>query len=163
MSNQVYSEEQLEKAKQMYMQYKPMTEIAKALDINYKTVQYHATKKDKCWRLERELSKADLLSQVSESKRGAFASMTLDSITVVQKCLATLARSESITTTDAKKAMEILESLDRITRLDDGAPTEIVAEKPMALETIHTIVASDPFELPAPEATEDDEETEQPE
>lgn len=160
MSNQVYSEEQLERAKQMYMEYKPMTTISEETGINYKTVQYHATKKDKCWRVERELSKADLLSRVSESKRGAFASMTLDSITVVQKCLAQLARAESITTTDAKKAMEILESLDRITRLDDGSPTEIVAEKPVALETIHTIVASDPFELvEAP----NDEETEQPE
>lgn len=160
MSNQQYSDELIEKAKKMYMEYQPMTEIAKATGINYKTVQYHATKKNHCWRVERELSKADLLSQVSESKRGAFASMTLDSITVVQKCLATLAKSDSITTTDAKKAMEILESLDRITRLDDGSPTEIVAEKPVALETIHTIVASDPFELPAPEATKDEDEIE---
>jgi hypothetical protein len=135
----------LEDAKKLYMEYEPIATISKATNLKHSTISYHVNKQNG-WRTERELYKADLLEKVVDSKRASFAKMTVNAISVVERCLADIAtRGTPPTTTEAQRCMQILESLDRITRLDDGAPTEIVAEKPMALETIHTIVASDPF------------------
>lgn len=140
----------IEKAKKLYLEYESIATVAKSTGLKHSTISYHVNKKNG-WREERNLLKADLLGKVAESRRGAFAQMTLDSVTIIQKCLAAMANSENPPTPhEAKKVTEILEALDRITRLDDGAPTEIVAEKPFAIEHITTIVQSDPFHLEAP-------------
>jgi len=54
-------------------------------------------------------------------------------------------RPEGATPTELGKIAQVLESLDKITRLDDGKPTEITEEKPFAVDVLHKKIALDPF------------------
>ena len=141
-----YSEEELAKAKQMYLEYLTVTEIALQTGIGRNTLSYHINKTGSSWQIERELQKAELLGKVSSAKKADFANMAISSIEIIKRALADLAkRDQAPTVAEAKRATEILESLDRITRLDDGAPTEITAEKPFVVANIRKRMLIDPF------------------
>ena len=146
MSNSVHKEEKLKKAKALYMQYISRNAIAEKAGIPASTVYHHIKTK---WRDERELMKAELIAQMTESKKANFTKMTSASIEILQRALTTLAkRGEAPTMQEACKVSEIMSTLDRITRLDDGDPTDIISnqEKPLTIEVLKEKIAKDPFE-----------------
>lgn len=136
----------LDEAKKRFMKYQSMTSISKSLKIPKSTLHYHI---DKYWKPERELAKAELFQKLTESKRVDFTKITEASIQIMARSLGELAtRPEPPTMQEATKAAEIMEKLDKIMRLDDGNPTDIVSnqEKPMTIETIRQKISLDPFE-----------------
>lgn len=136
-------EKELARAKTLYMEYASPKEISDITGIARTTLSYHA---NTYWKQERDMMKADLFAKFSETKRANFVKMSQSSIEIIQRALADLARRENPpTVAEAKRATEILESLDKITRLDDGDPTEIVGEKPMDLKDIQVIAGLNPF------------------
>ena len=142
-SRRSISEDKLIEAKRMYMEYIPVIDIAKAIEENRTTISYYV---QTYWRPEREMMKADLFAHFSEVKRTNFIKMSASSMEIIQRALHDLAKRDMPpTVTEAKKATEILESLDKITRLDDGNPTEIMGEKPMSFKDIEVIANLNPF------------------
>jgi len=136
---------QLKRMKDEYMQYKNPTQIAKAVRCARTTVVHHIKK----WDVEREMKKAELFQTMSEAKQVEFTNMTQATITIMNRALAGLAnRTEEPTMREAVMASDILATLDKITRLDDGNPTDIISkDKALSIIEVKRKIASDPFSV----------------
>jgi hypothetical protein len=136
----------LDKAKKMFMDYKSLADIAKVLKCSRSAIQYHASNG---WSKERDLSRVEKDSSLKEIKQVEFNSITESTIHIMRRALHDLAnRDRPPTVTEAKQASEIMEKLDKITRLDKGEATDIVSnqEKVMTVETIARKLSLDPFQ-----------------
>lgn len=143
------TENELETAKEMYMEGVSVLDIANKLDVARTSLSYHVNKK---WKPELELMRADLFARFSRSKRTSFIKMSSAAMKVMARALQELAdREEPPTVREAKGASDILEALDKITRLDDGNPTDIIAEKPASIIDIEHKLRLDPFYTPSEE------------
>lgn len=137
------SQAKLDQAKRRYMEYENVSAIARDLDIPRTSLNHYI---QNYWEQERDLSKAELFAAFSETKKASFVEMSEASIKIIKRALAQLAnRDNPPSVMEAKRATEILESLDKITRLDEGNPTEITGEKPMDLKDIQVIANLNPF------------------
>jgi hypothetical protein len=133
----------LEKARKAYMDYIPVTEIARELGLNRNSLQYHVDKK---WRDDREISRIELLDYMLAGKKKDIMSMTNSSIKIIARALKDLADSaEPPSIRDAAKISGILETLDKITRLDDNKPTEIISDQALTTVEIRKKLMLDPF------------------
>ncbi len=138
--------EEQEAAKNEFLKYVPIAKIARQFNIRRTTLQYHATRH---WTNDREAMKAELMSEFHDTKRGDFIKMSVSSIKIIQKALADLAsRDMPPSMREAQQAVSVLEALDKITRLDDGNPTEITAEKPVSIQHVRDKLKLDPFQKP---------------
>lgn len=147
-----------EEAKESYMAYQSIQSIASKLNVARTTVSYHASK---YWDVEREMNRVELYNQFSKTKKAHFVNMSENAIKIITKSLQYLAeRSEPPSTKEAKEATVILESLDKITRLDEGKPTEISEEKVMNLSDIADIASLVPFNSKNKKSKEEGEEKE---
>lgn len=141
----------LAKAKELYLQYYSYTRIAEVTGLPRTTVAYHASNH---WKVERELEKAELFDHMSSAKKVQFTNITQASIQIMERALLNLAsRKQPPTIQEATKASEIMATLDKITRLDDGKPTEITEDKPFSVIEIQQKLIKDPF-YSAPEEIE---------
>jgi hypothetical protein len=141
-----HSKAKLDKAKALYLEYSTQTDITKQTGIPRSTLVYHI-RKDNGWEYERNLARAELLSHVASAKKADFAKMTGSTITVLKRALSSLAiREEAPTVQEAKGAASILEVLDKITRLDDDKPTDIIqSDKPVTVVELKSKLKLDPF------------------
>lgn len=134
-----------EKAKALYMDYVPVAKIAREVGASRSTLQYHV---HEYWRAERELKKAELMQALAESKSVEITSMTESAITIMKKALLELAnREKAPTITEATQASNILMQIDKITRLDESKPTDIVSnsDKPLTIIEVQKKISLDPF------------------
>lgn len=132
-----------DRIKQKYLEGESLSALARNFDIARTSLSYHANKN---WKHELELQRAELFSHFSKSKKSNFIKMSESAIKVMTRALEDMAeRDIPPTIREAKDAAVILESLDKITRLDDGNPTEIVAEKPISITEIKAKLKLDPF------------------
>ena len=137
------STESQAEAKRMYLEHFSIAEIARQFDVSRQSMSYHA---NKYWKSEKDLLRAELFQQFTENKRTAFTRMSQAAIDVMTRALEEQARRiEAPSIREAKDAVAILEALDKITRLDDGNPTEILAEKPLSITSLKAKLALDPF------------------
>lgn len=140
-----YSVDQLEDAKQRYLRYESIRSISMVCKVPRSTITYHAKR---TWELQRELEKADLFSQVTSAKRVDFTKMTQSAITIMSKAMSALAtRHEPPTLKEATQAGDILATLDKITRLDEGSATDIISnqDKPITIVEVQKKISADPF------------------
>ena len=146
MSSNKISPASLSKAKQLYLEYNTVTDIAKSTGISRTSLQHHV-KKDDGWEYERNIARADLLSKVASARASDLATMTNSTIIVLKRALDTLARREDAPTVqEAKGAASILDILDKITRLDEGKPTDIITEeKIVTVQELQKRINVDPF------------------
>ena len=153
-----YSDEERAVAKKMYMDYCSISEISRTTGINRNAIYNYVNNHG--WSLEREMLKAELMDKVTSTRVKDFADMALASIEIVKRGLQDLAKREvPPTVAEAKKATEILEAIDRITRLDNGDPTDIVAEKPVSIKAIKAKIGTNPFKEITVEEIENVEQT----
>lgn len=132
-----------EEVKRLYMEYHSVKSIAEQFNIGRTSLSYHANKH---WKLERDMIKADLFSQFADSKKANFIKMSQAAVQVMTRALETLAsRDFPPSVKEAKDATAILEALDKITRLDDGNPTDITAEKSVSFKDIEAVASLNPF------------------
>jgi len=136
-------EDKQEEVKQRYLQGDSITSLAQIYGVARTSLSYHANRN---WKKELELQRAELFSHFSNSKKSNFIKMSESAIRVMTRALEDMAdRPMPPSIREAKDAAVILESLDKITRLDDGNPTDIIAEKPISISEIKKKLALDPF------------------
>lgn len=143
------SENELEKARAMYMNYVPVAEIASKLNIPRTTVQYHVNTK---WKSERVLRSTEIASEFSEAKTSMMNSTFSTSFKALAEWVRLKANDvENLRAHEAKTMMQIITDMDKIMRLDVGAPTDIISETiPQdIIEVRKKILQHDPFLLDA--------------
>lgn len=137
------SKELQEEIKTEYLKGESLVSLAERYKVKRTTLSYHANKN---WKQELELQRAELFSHFSKAKKANFIKMSESAIKVMTRALEDMAdRDIPPSIREAKDAAVILESLDKITRLDDGSPTEIVAEKPISITELKAKLLLDPF------------------
>ena len=104
------------------------------------------------WREQRRLMRAELFQNFSDTKRSAFTGIYLDGTTLLRNAIrdslkeyeqGNLTIKEKLEM--AKKISEVIKELDKIQRLDEGKPTDIIEEKPFAVEDLQRRMRNDPF------------------
>ena len=133
----------LVRAKELYMSHRTLKEISKDLDMPYKTVQFHAAK----WKKDRELMTNELLRELTENKKTLLNSLVGNSLECLDRAIAELKnRKTPPTIREARWIATIVTELDKITRLDEGNPTDIIAEhKPATVIELQEKLKRDPF------------------
>lgn len=137
------SEDKREEFKQRYLTGEGILPLAREYAVKRSSAQYYA---DKYWKEELALKRAELFQEFSKNKKEDFIRMSQSAMTIMRKALEELAkRDQPPSMMEAKRATEILESLDKITRLDDGKPTEISEERPITTIELQKKLSVDPF------------------
>ena len=133
----------LSAAKTLYLKYTPINAIVDSCKIARGTLMYHIPK----WREERELLKSEIMDALSDSKRELMSSIAKNGLEVLAKSMQSLAETgRSLTPKEMMGIANIVDSLDKITKLDDGNPTDIIAEiKPASAIEIRKLLSRDPF------------------
>jgi hypothetical protein len=136
--------DKLAAAKERYLKYEPVAVIAKDMGIARTSLQNWVNRE---WKAERELARAELFEDVAKVKKVQFVKLTENAITVLSRALETLAKSQdNITMKEARDVAAIMESLDKITRLDENKPTEIHSqEKVVTVVELREKLRVDPF------------------
>lgn len=140
------SKAKLQSAKNLYMEYMSIRKIAAHIDCSASTIQYYIRKE---WGEERELIRMEEQRNQQDAKKAQFTSIEETTIHILTKALKDLAtRDRPPTMNEAKQASEIMNILDKITRLDKGEATEIVSnqDKALTVETIAKKLSLDPFQ-----------------
>ena len=127
------------------MSFKPLKEIAEAINIPYKTLGYHVGK----WKDERSLMRNELLRELTENKSAILSSLVGNSLECLDRAIADLKhRDAPPTIKEARWIATIVTELDKIVRLDEGSPTDIIAEhKPSTIIELKDKLKRDPFYL----------------
>ena len=141
--SEVQSKYDLDTAKKMFMDFKPLKEIAKVLNIKYRTLVYHKNK----WEEERNLIRKEILRDLADNKRAILVNLTSNSLDCVDRAIEDLKkRDKPPTIHEARLLTNIISEIDRIIRLDDGEPTDIISEhKPSTVIELKAKLKKDPF------------------
>lgn len=127
------------------MKYRSIAEIARELGVARPTISYHI---DKGWKAERIIRRNELALELTESKAAIMSSTFSASYKGVNAWV------EKVTSPDhdlkpheVRTLMQIIESMDKIVRLDAGSPTDIIADtSPIpVIEIRKKILEADPF------------------
>lgn len=143
-------------AKELYWQYTTITDISKTLDIKLPTIKswiYGAnSKKEVGWKVERELSKNQLLKDLSADKRGMVYNMVNGSLYLihdfVEKTKEDVVKTgKKIDIRDADKLTNILMNLHKIVQEEkDNADDDSSFVKPTSPEELQQrAIKADPF------------------
>lgn len=146
MTSKKLNKKQLEMMKKMYMEYTPITDIAKEFKVARNTVSWHINANS--WHAERKLAESEVFMSFDDAKKVDFVRMTQAAATIMSRSLQELAtRHEPPSINEATRAADILKTLDNILRLDDNKPTEITAksDKPIDEKQLREKLQKDPF------------------
>lgn len=83
-----YSKQQLQKAKAMYLQFKPLSEIEEETGVKNKALQYYVTKE---WLHERKLMQSEMVDALSQSDKTDLAQISKYGLTLLKRGLKELA------------------------------------------------------------------------
>lgn len=108
------TDETLHRAKELYMGFESVSQIARILDVNRTTIQYYVRKS---WKDERDLLSSEFISSITSSRASDLVSIQGSAIKTLKKCLLNMAnRAEPPSTKEALDAVKILESMDKLAR-----------------------------------------------
>jgi len=129
--------------KRRYLEGESINSLSEEFRVKRTSAQYYANKE---WKQEKALMRAELFQQFSDDKKENFIKMSNASIIIMTRALQELAKRDNPPTiAEAKRATEILESLDKISRLDENKPTEITEERPITTVELKDKLSLDPF------------------
>jgi len=132
--------------KQLYMEYKSISSIAREFGVQRSTINWHINSNG--WKAERKLNESEIFAAFDDGKKVDFVKMTQSATMIMARSLEELAtRHEPPTINEATRAADILKTLDNILRLDEGKPTDIVenSDKPMDNKELKKKLKADPF------------------
>lgn len=141
----------VDQAKMLYLQYCEPLEIAKRLDLPVEKIRDYVHKGqgwDRTpWKELRLAQTREILREVKEGSRVRVANIFKLGLPLIEKALKERIKSDKpLTIKEAKEVTDILFSFDKIERLEENKPTEIVeAQKNVSLEELRRVVLSDPF------------------
>jgi uncharacterized protein YjcR len=146
----VYTKDQIEKAHQLYLKYTPYEEMAAMTGMSVYAMKWYAKKG---WRKERDLLKSQIIDLLGESKAKSFAEIGKHGMDLLVRSLQEHTRNGTILSVKEALALSnIITNIDKIVRLEDGLPTDIVKDiMPADQSEIIELVQADPFykQLPA--------------
>ena len=130
-------------AKTLYLKYTPINSIVDNSKIVRSTLMYHIPR----WREERELMKSEIMDALSDSKKELMSSIAKNGLEVLAKSMQELAvTGRALSPKEMLGIANIVDSLDRITKLDNGQATDIIAEvRPASAIEIRKLLSRDPF------------------
>jgi predicted DNA-binding protein YlxM (UPF0122 family) len=140
------TKKQLASIRDMYMQYKSVSAIAREYSVSRSAINWHVNTNS--WQAERKLAESEILSSFTDAKKSDFIKMTQSAVNIMARSLDNLAtRHDPPSITEATRAADILKTLDNILRLDEGSPTDIIenSEKPMDDKELKKKLSADPF------------------
>jgi hypothetical protein len=153
----VVEPEVIERAKNLYFQYRSLNQIAQ--DLGVSTAQLSRWRRDGEWLAERENAERGLIEDGFSQRKLTIARIMNATTDQIERALTHITkRTEPPTLAEAEKLSFILSNLDKVARLDAGKATEnvnIQAKLEMSAEKIREIIQSDParaFEQPVVEA-----------
>ena len=150
-----YTDEQFELAKQMYLAYKPLADIVAKSGMNIHTVKYHVGKR---WKEEREFKKSEIVEALTESKKSLMYEISKHGLEILANSIKDLSSSKRpLNPTEMSRIKDIITDLDKIVKLDEGNPTEILADtRPATIVEVRELLKKDPFlELEEAEVVEE--------
>jgi len=128
------------RAKQLYMGFESVSEIARILEINRTTLQYYVRKD---WKDERNLLSSEFISSITSSRAAELASIQGSSIKILKRSLMHIAnRSEPPSTKEGLDAMKILEGMDKLAKAN---PSEYTAFEGNMDDEVLDLEVVDPF------------------
>ena len=134
------TDEQLHRAKELYMGFESVSEIARILEVNRTTVQYYVRKS---WKEERDLLSSEFISSITSSRAADLASIQGSAIKTLKRCLMNIAnRAEAPSTREAMDAAKILESMDKLAK---ASPDEYTSYGSVSEEDMVDLEIVDPF------------------
>lgn len=140
------STDQIEWARRQYLNYASISEIARTLGVHRNTIgnYVHGLKG---WKKERDFAKNELLTELAENKAAHISRIYGTSLDVLTRFVDDLKnRDKALTLVEARNLASILDSIDKIARLDQGSPTDIIADtKPASVIEVREILKQDPF------------------
>lgn len=151
--NHKFDEATLTKAKSMYMAFATISDISNATAMPRSSILYYAPK----WRDERDRHKNEIIEALTESKRNLMYSIAKAGLEVLNRSMAELSKSKRmLTPREMSGVAAIVDNLDKIAKLDEGKPTEILTEiKPANIVEMRALLNNDPFlQLEEPEYVE---------
>jgi hypothetical protein len=139
-----YNDEQIEAAKELYFNYTPLKEIEEKTGVTVRSVKHYA---NRYWKEERETRKSDIIEALTESKKGLMFEITKNGLEVLNRAMSDLLKGDRpLTPREMTGIANIINDLDKIHKLDEGNPTDIVADiKPASIVEIKKLIESDPF------------------
>lgn len=153
--------EQKAKARAMYFEHYSEAQISQAMNLKEATVRnwIHGGKHtdvDKTWRWqrekrERELAETLVVDNSYHIRKLYRVSLPLivDTVTIRAKKAATKDKDgkfpDALSMKEAKELTEIITSLDKLFRLDNGRPTDIFGVAPVSLEQLKAAISKDAF------------------
>lgn len=142
-AKQVVPQAILDEAKKLYMEYMPVKTISVQLGVPRTTLNYHA---NKYWDFERNLSRAEMFKNFSDQKKVVMTNMSESALKIMTRAMEATADSDTPPTLHmASQCATILESIDKILRLDDNKPTDITESRPVTLKDLKKRLSVDPF------------------
>jgi len=139
------SPEALEKARQLYLEGAMIGKISAESGINKSTLKYYVKKS---WKGEREAMQSELVRAMSENKRADLVEITSYGLTFLKQTLKKMV-DESMSNPSPgllKTISTIVFEINKIKALDEGNPTEILADvTPSSTADIVQLLKKDPF------------------
>lgn len=138
-----FDEATLESAKTLYMGYTTLSEITKQSKVPRSALLYYIPK----WREERERMKSEVIDALTDSKRDLMYSIAKSGLEILNKSMIELSKStRTLTPREMTGIAAIIDNLDKITKLDEGKPTQITGElKPANVIEMRKLLLNDPF------------------
>lgn len=120
------NEAQRELARNLYMSYQSRDEIVEKSGMSMSSLKYYI---HKSWYKEREASKYQMVQALSDSKKKVLTSIVSDGLELVARSMKEWVRSGKVLTPkEADSISKIITDADKISKLDEGSPTDILGE-----------------------------------
>lgn len=152
-----WTDEDLRIAESLYMDYVTPTAIAKETGIPRTTLVYHI---QTYWKPKRLEHTTELMQTVSAARREDFSLLTGSALKIMNRALKTVTtRKTPPTLKEALDAAKVLDTIDRITRLDQAAENENSSsnDQVSSKELIKRLQTADPFfEIEEKESKDED-------
>jgi len=149
-----YSPDQIAKAKSLYLKYVPWHEISRLSEVPEHSIRKYATSS---WRVERDSIKKGIIESALDNKRGVLISIAQYGLAIVEKGLKDILHSEvPLTAKELVNIASIVDSFDKIVKLDDGQATdrtEVI--QPASIIEIKRML-NDPFMIEEAEIIKDE-------
>ena len=139
-----YSPETLATAKKLYLKYQPLSKICELTGMKLPALKYRL----KGWKEERESQKSEIIDALLDSKKSLMYEISKNGLELLNKGMRDLANSDrEMTPSDVAKIAGVITDLDKIVKLDEGSPTDIIADiKPATIIEVRALLNQDPFQ-----------------
>lgn len=116
-------DERVNRARELYMAYWPLGDIAKAVDTKYETVKKWSSRYG--WPEERRQFEADAASDAIRKRSLETVAIMTEGLSAIKKTIERYNKAEQLSIADTVALSKVLANVDKLMRLAEGKATEI--------------------------------------